>query len=130
MTLGSDTGPLRHPQRRTKDFTNPSAMAEVHFLQWPDRSILSQIFEIFLRRRRSDGSRVGCEIASPAAMADGKIIVSPTTMEVNSVNPSAMADEGIHPPFRNNRSPLLQSFRNDGIPLPPVVRLLTLRPFF
>ena len=43
-----------------------------------------------MRRRRSDESRVGCEIAPPSTMADGKIIVSPATTEVNSVNPSAI----------------------------------------
>ena len=49
--LGSDAGLLSHPQRRTGDFTKPSATADAHFLQWPDRSILSHIFEIFLRHR-------------------------------------------------------------------------------
>ena len=41
----SDTGSLCHPQRRTGDFTNPSAMAEVYFLQWPEHSILSRILK-------------------------------------------------------------------------------------
>jgi len=70
-SLGSDAGLLSHPQRRTGDFTKPSATADAHFLQWPDRSILSRIFEIFLRRRRSGGSRVGCGIAPSSATVGG-----------------------------------------------------------
>ena len=49
MTLGSDAGLLSRPQRRTGDFTNPSATAEVYFLQRPDRPILNRIFELSFR---------------------------------------------------------------------------------
>ena len=47
--LGSDTGLFSHPQRRTEDFTHPSAKAKVYFLQRPDRPILSRIFELSFR---------------------------------------------------------------------------------
>ena len=68
-----------------------------------------------MRHRRSDGSQVGCEIASPAATADGKIIVSPATTEVNFVNPSATADRNFTKPSATAGGRLHQPFRNSGI---------------
>ena len=81
MTLGSDAGSLRHPQRRTEDFTNPFATVEVYFLQWPDRSILSRILKSFC----GVGDRTDLE-------SDARLLRHPQRSEVNSVNSSATTE--------------------------------------
>ena len=110
MTLGSDAGSLRHPQRRMEDFTNPSATAEVHFLQWPGRSILSRIFEIF--SAASAIERISSQMRDRSTVRNsGTSEIIPQRSEVNSVNPSATVGR--------ETSPIHLQWRTLTLPVPP-----------
>ena len=62
--------------------SEPSATADVHFLPWPDRSILSWIFEIF--SAASAIGRISSQMRDCSAIRNGRM--------GNFINPSATAD--------------------------------------